>query len=178
MGCIQISYSTEQYNRINNIRLLVIFLNWNIVNNKQCRVYIFSLTLQAINPLGFDKYCGYVNKDPITTQSNAKNTYELDLSDIEFTTEGVTIVQSILHSNDTFDVEWQAINQGSGPIQAFTDLVVIAQIPERYPPSDDRDHLVAYNSNRDGTNPNDFLESLINPGQRGNSMRTTVAHFR
>ena len=73
--------------------------------------------------------------------------------------------------------QWQVINKGSGPSQSFTDLLVITQIPEGCPPSDDENHPVVYNSNTNGTNPNDFLESPINPGQSGNVMRTTVGPF-
>jgi hypothetical protein len=84
---------------------------------------------------------------------------------------------AIIHSNDVFDVQWAAINIGNLASLAFTDLLVITQIPEGCPGSDDQEHSVVYDSDTEGINPEDFSELPLDPQQEGRLMKTTVGPF-
>ncbi len=84
--------------------------------------------------------------------------------------------KAIIHDNETFAVQWSARNQGSTDAPAFTDLLVITQIPEGCPGSDDQEHPVVYNSDNDG-NPQDYLEPPLPSGTEGPLMQPTVGPF-
>jgi hypothetical protein len=84
--------------------------------------------------------------------------------------------KAIIHDNDTFAVQWSARNQGATDAPAFTDLLVITQIPEGCPGSDDQDHPVVYNSDNDG-NPQDYMEGPLAKGTEGPLMQPTAGPF-
>ena len=84
--------------------------------------------------------------------------------------------KAIIHDNETFQVQWAALNAGQDTTPAFTDLLVVTSIPEGCPGSDDQDHPVVYRSDTQG-NPQDFLEQPIAPGQVGNTMQPMVGPF-
>lgn len=82
----------------------------------------------------------------------------------------------MIHDNETFTVQWAAFNAGQADSPAFTDLLIITQIPEGCPGSDDQDHPVIYNSEQEG-NPQDFLEQPLAAGAEGSMMQPMVGPF-
>lgn len=88
----------------------------------------------------------------------------------------VTPSAAIIHDNDTFQVQWTALNAGVANSTAFTDQLVITSIPEGCPGSDDQDHTVVFSSDTDGT-PSDYQEQPLAPGAAGNLMQPTVGPF-
>jgi len=84
--------------------------------------------------------------------------------------------KAIIHDDDSFSVQWSAFNQGPTDAPAFTDLLVVTQIPEGCPGSDDQQHPVVFNSQTDG-NPQDYLEGPLAKGTGGPLMQPTVGPF-
>jgi hypothetical protein len=84
--------------------------------------------------------------------------------------------KAIIHDSDTFQVQWKAFNAGQVDSQDFTDLLVITNIPEGCPGSDDQDHPVVYDSETAG-NPEDFKEQELPAHAEGSLMQTTVGPF-
>ncbi|MCZ7627004.1 MAG: hypothetical protein C3F12_08545 [Candidatus Methylomirabilota bacterium] len=58
----------------------------------------------------------------------------------------------------------------------FTDLLVITEIPEGCPGSDDQDHPIVYHSEQDG-NPEDYLERPLAARAEGSLMQPMVGPF-
>jgi hypothetical protein len=83
---------------------------------------------------------------------------------------------AIIHDNETFAVQWSAHNQGTTDAPAFTDLLVITQIPEGCPGSDDQDHPVVFSSEK-ADNPADYAEGPIPSGAVGQLMQPRVGPF-
>ncbi len=90
--------------------------------------------------------------------------------------EAIVPSSAFIHSNETFSVQWFAYNKGPSRAPAFTDLLVITQIAEGCPGSDDQDHPVVYNSETDG-NPQDYLEQPLDPQTTGELMQPMVGPF-
>jgi hypothetical protein len=84
--------------------------------------------------------------------------------------------KAIIHDTDTFQVQWKAFNAGQMDSTEFTDGLVITNIPEGCPGSDDQDHPVVYDSETEG-NPEDFLEQELPAGAEGGLMQTMVGPF-
>lgn len=82
----------------------------------------------------------------------------------------------VIHDNDTFQVQWSAFNAGQFASGAFSDRLVITNIPEGCPGTDGQDYPVVYNSDTQG-DPQDFQEQSLAPGQQGPLMQTTVGPF-
>ena len=83
---------------------------------------------------------------------------------------------AIIHSNDTFAVQWAAKNVGSGNAAAFTDLLVITSIPEGCPGSDDQNHPVVFDSSQSG-NPQDYTEGPLAAGATSPGLQPNVGPF-
>ena len=83
----------------------------------------------------------------------------------------------VIHDNEQFQVQWSALNQGTAPVPGFTDILVVARVPEGCPGVDDQDHPVVYNSEKDADNPQDYLEGALTPGQTGGMMQPMVGPF-
>ena len=98
------------------------------------------------------------------------------MSDIQFATS-VFPDKSIIHDNETFRVQWKAFNAGAQATSAFTDSLVISNIPEGCPGSDDQEHPIVYDSATDG-NPQDFEEPPILPQSEGILMGPEVGPFQ
>jgi hypothetical protein len=94
-----------------------------------------------------------------------------------FTNEGVQLSLAILHDDETFDVQWIAVNDGPATSNHFTDLLIVEALPEGCPGSDDRAHEVVFDSRTDA-DPRDMLEPRIPPGQSGPLMKVSVGPFQ
>ncbi len=94
---------------------------------------------------------------------------------IVFATE-IAADKPMIRDNETFTVQWAAFNAGQTDSPAFTDLLIITQVPEGCPGSDDQDHPVVYNSEQSG-NPQDYLEQPLAAGAEGTMMQTMVGPF-
>ena len=97
---------------------------------------------------------------------------------IVFANPGNAVMPSaaIIHDNDAFQVQWTAQNAGQVPSTTFTDLLVIASIPEGCPGSDNQEHPVVFSSDTNG-NPSEYQEQPLAPGATGNLMQPTVGPF-
>ena len=84
--------------------------------------------------------------------------------------------KSIIHETDTFQVQWKAFNVGQVDSPEFADLLVITNVPEGCPGSDDLDHPIVYNSETDG-NAEDFQEQELPARAEGSLMQTMVGPF-
>ena len=85
-------------------------------------------------------------------------------------------VESILHTGETFTIQWQAQNKGETPSQAFDDSLVITRFPEGGSCSGDGGTVV-YNSENDAKNPQDFSEQSIARHSHGDLKTTKVGPF-
>jgi hypothetical protein len=83
---------------------------------------------------------------------------------------------AIIHDNETFGVQWVASNTGAADSSAFTDHLVITNIPEGCPGSDDTAHAVVFDSNQE-TDQSAYQEQPLAPGAIGNLMQTLVGPF-
>ena len=82
----------------------------------------------------------------------------------------------IIHDDESFEVQWSAVNKGNTDIDEFTDRLVITSIPEGCPGSDDADHPVVFDSDEDGE-PDDYAEPALGPGEGGPLREPTVGPF-
>jgi hypothetical protein len=89
---------------------------------------------------------------------------------------GVIPDSAIIHSDETFRVQWKAVNLGPDDAPAFTDRLVVSAIPEGCPGSDDQDHPVVYDSTTDGL-ADDFAEPALPAGTAGPLMAPMVGPF-
>src|SRR5215210_6969032 len=95
----------------------------------------------------------------VACQTNAERNIKMADPVIVFS-ESPIPDKAIIHDTDTFQVQWKAFNAGQVDSPEFTDLLVITNIPEGCPGSDDQDHPVVYDSETDG-DPQDFLEQEL-----------------
>jgi len=95
---------------------------------------------------------------------------------LQFGPNGVVPDTAIIHDTDTFRVQWNAMNLGPDATPAFTDRLVVFQIPEGCPGSDDQDHPILYDSSSDG-DPADFAEPALAAGPLGPLMQPLVGPF-
>jgi hypothetical protein len=84
--------------------------------------------------------------------------------------------RAFLHDDDTFRVQWNAMNLDVASVGPFTDRLVITEISEGCPGSDDEVHTVVFDSSIDG-NPTDFVEPAIAGGTAGPLMAPLVGPF-
>ncbi len=95
---------------------------------------------------------------------------------LRFEQAGINPDIAILHDNDTFAVQWNAQNLGPGDAPAFIDRLVISEIPEGCPGSDDQEHPTVYDSTTDG-DPADFEEPELPDQTTGPLMPPVVGPF-
>lgn len=70
------------------------------------------------------------------------------MTDIVFANANNPIVpdRAIVHDNESFRVQWSALNAGNKDVPAFVDRLVITSIPEGCPGSADQEHEVVFES--------------------------------
>ena len=88
----------------------------------------------------------------------------------------VTPDKAIVHDNETFRVQWRSFNAGSVDQEPFDDRLVVHEIPEGCPGSDDQDHPIVFDSQGDGE-AEDYAEAGLRPGEEGRLMEPTVGPF-
>jgi hypothetical protein len=76
---------------------------------------------------------------------------------------------AIIHDNESFRVQWSALNASDKDVAAFVDRLVITSIPEGCPGSDDREHEIVFES--------DVEESELASGATGKLMDPLVGPF-
>ena len=78
----------------------------------------------------------------------------------------ITTDLAIIHSNETFVVNWAASNIGQQDSPDFQDELVVSNIPEGCPGRDGEEHPVLFDSS--------FDEAPIPAGKLGPQMQATV----
>jgi hypothetical protein len=94
---------------------------------------------------------------------------------IVFATD-ITPDKAIIHDNESFKVQWNAYNDSQVDSPEFSDLLVITEITDGCPGSDDQDYPVVYDSETDGDSQ-DYLEQPLAAGAAGSLMQPTVGPF-
>ncbi len=90
--------------------------------------------------------------------------------------EPITTEKTTIHDNDSFSVQWVALNTTNTDIEPFNDGLVITSIPEGCPGTDGADHPVVFDSSTDGR-VSDYTESSLTAGAAGSLMQPTVGPF-
>jgi hypothetical protein len=103
---------------------------------------------------------------------NDKGAY---MSSIVFATN-VTPDKAIIHETESFRVQWKSFNSGPVENPAFSDRLIVTQLPEGCPGSDDQEHTVVFDSGTDG-DADDFQEAALAPGAEGNLMQPMIGPF-
>ncbi|MEU9497249.1 hypothetical protein [Streptomyces sp. NPDC048196] len=100
------------------------------------------------------------------------------MADIIFANGGnpITPDKAIIHDNESFRVQWSALNNSSQDFPAFVDRLLIQSIPEGCPGSDDVDHDTVFDSDQNG-DPSDFSEPDLVSGQPGPLLNPSVGPF-
>jgi hypothetical protein len=100
------------------------------------------------------------------------------MADIVFADANNPIVpdRAIVHDDESFRVQWSALNASNQDVPAFIDRLVVFSIPEGCPGSDDLEHEVMYDSDVDG-DVNDFAEPELAAGATGPLMQPSVGPF-
>ena len=100
------------------------------------------------------------------------------MADIVFANPGnpITPGRAIVHDDESFAVQWAAVNAGGQAVGSFVDRLVVTSIPEGCPGSDDVDHAVVFDSDADG-DPADYTEAGIAAGKAGALMQPQVGPF-
>ncbi|MEV5485759.1 MULTISPECIES: hypothetical protein [Streptomyces] len=88
----------------------------------------------------------------------------------------ITPDKEFIHDNDSFRVQWSAVNTSSQDFPAFVDRLLIQSIPEGCPGSDEVDHDTVFDS-ENGGDPNDFSEPDLRSGQSGPLLSPSVGPF-
>ena len=81
---------------------------------------------------------------------------------------------AIIHDNESFEVQWSAMNIGQADSEPFTDNLTIYQVPSC--PGSDDDLTEVWSSDVDG-DPSDFEQDAIPAGGQGSMMQPTVGPF-
>ncbi len=97
------------------------------------------------------------------------------MPDIVFANSDAPIVPSsaIIHDNESFRVQWSALNISDREVPEFIDRLVVSSIPEGCPGSDDQEHEVVYDSDVDGETA-DFTEPDLAAGAAGPLMEPMI----
>jgi hypothetical protein len=100
------------------------------------------------------------------------------MTDIDFKNQEEPIVtdKTIIHDNDSFSVQWVAVNLTDIDMKPFTDGLVITSIPEGCPGTDGADHPVVFDSSTDG-NASDYSETSLPARSAGSLMQPNVGPF-
>jgi hypothetical protein len=100
------------------------------------------------------------------------------MTDIDFKNQEEPILtdKTIIHENDSFSVQWVAMNTTNSNIKPFDDGLVITSIPEGCPGTDGADHPVVFDSSTDGR-ASDYTEASLPAGAAGSLMQPTVGPF-
>jgi hypothetical protein len=77
--------------------------------------------------------------------------------------------KAIIHDDETFQVQWSALNISDQDVPAFVDRLVITSIPEGCPGSDDVKHEVVFQT--------DIDEPELASGAAGELMNPLVGPF-
>ncbi|WP_406397197.1 hypothetical protein OH805_00110 [Streptomyces sp. NBC_00879] len=88
----------------------------------------------------------------------------------------ITPDRVIVHDNESFRVQWSALNISGQDVPAFTDRLLIESIPEGCPGSDATEHEAVFDSDQDG-DISDFSEPDLTVGQSGPLMSPSVGPF-
>jgi hypothetical protein len=107
--------------------------------------------------------------------TNDKGGNEIVTYTLQFDPTGVNADIAIIHDNETFHVQWKAVNLGPDDTPAFIDRLRILQVPS-CPGDDSEDNPVVYDSSTDG-DPADFSEPVIAAGAPGPLMSPQVGPF-
>ena len=92
---------------------------------------------------------------------------------LQFDVSGVSTDLTVIHDGESFLVQWKAQNLGPDDTADFVDHLVVAEVPEGCPGSDDGDHPVVWDSDTDG-DPDDFAEAPIPNGGFGPVMEQGI----
>src|SRR3954468_1055622 len=84
--------------------------------------------------------------------------------------------RAIVHDDESFAVQWSGLNVGDQAVPSFLDRLVVTNIPEGCPGSDDVDHEIVFDSDADG-DPGDYTEPDLVPGSAGPLMQPLVGPF-
>lgn len=76
---------------------------------------------------------------------------------------------AIVHDNESFTVQWSAVNAGVKDVPAFVDMFEITRIPEGCPGSDDTKHDVVFKT--------DASEAQLAAGAAGKLVEAKVGPF-
>lgn len=100
------------------------------------------------------------------------------MADIVFANSAnpITPDSAIIHDDESFRVQWSALNNSSQDFPEFVDRLLIQSIPEGCPGSDDVDHDTVFDSDKEG-DPNDFSEPDLLSGQAGPLLNPSVGPF-
>jgi hypothetical protein len=100
------------------------------------------------------------------------------MADIVFADSNHPIVpsSSIIHDNESFRVQWSALNISDQDVPSFIDRLVVSSIPEGCPGSDDQEHEVVYDSDVNG-DASDFAEPDLAAGATGPLLEPSVGPF-
>ncbi|MFD5555059.1 hypothetical protein ACFWIA_14635 [Streptomyces sp. NPDC127068] len=88
----------------------------------------------------------------------------------------ITPDKAIIHDNESFRVQWAALNVSTQDFPAFVDRLLIESIPEGCPGSDDTEHEAVFDSEVDG-DANDFSEPDLLAGGTGPVLNPSVGPF-
>ncbi len=95
---------------------------------------------------------------------------------LQFTEAGVNPDLAIIHDNESFGVQWGAVNLGPDITPDFVDRLEVLRRPEGCAGPEDQEETTVYDSDIDG-NPDDFAESALRPGEAGPLMTSLVGPF-
>jgi hypothetical protein len=100
------------------------------------------------------------------------------VTDIVFANPDKPIVtdKQIIHDNESFSVQWVAVNAANQATGPFVDGLVITNIPEGCPGTDGAVHPVVFDSATDGDD-SDYTEPSLPTGAAGSPMHPTVGPF-
>ena len=95
---------------------------------------------------------------------------------LQFETAGVNPDSAIIHDNESFHVQWNAVNLGPDNTPEFVDRLVITLRPEGCAGPEEQDATTVYDSDVDG-DPADFAEGVLAAGNIGPVMSPQVGPF-
>jgi len=95
---------------------------------------------------------------------------------LQFEPAGVNPDLSIIHDDESFHVQWNAVNLGPDATPEFVDRLVVRHRPEGCAGPEEQEETVVYDSDVDG-DPADFAEPALLAGETGPVMAPQVGPF-
>ena len=95
---------------------------------------------------------------------------------LQFEQAGVNPDLSFIHDNETFHVQWNAVNLGPDIAPEFVDRLVVLHRPEGCSGTEDQKETAVYDSAVDG-DPAEFAEPALLSGETGPLMSVEVGPF-